>query len=119
MRKVLSGVVAVLLTGTTGCAADIYQPEVIEAPVQEAIIETGGWYLRGDTGRSYNKLRGAKYFQGSNDRVREFDSTDLKSGFTLGGGVGYQINEHFRTDVTLDYMFKSKFKGSTSGGCGV
>jgi opacity protein-like surface antigen len=119
MKKVLSGVVAVLLTGTTGYAADIYQPEVIEAPVQQASIETGGWYLRGDTGWSYNKMRGARYFQGSNGTERDFDTTRLKSGFTIGGGVGYQINDHFRTDVTLDYMFKSKFSGSTSGGCGV
>ncbi|WP_411033390.1 outer membrane protein [Shinella sp. BYT-45] len=120
MRKVLSGVVAVLLTGSTsGYAADLYEPQVIEAPVQETVIETGGWYLRGDAGWSYNKLRGAHYFQGSNSLVRDFDTARLKSGFTIGGGVGYQINDHFRTDVTLDYMFKSKFNGSTTGGCGV
>ncbi|MGD9477431.1 outer membrane protein [Shinella sp. G-2] len=119
MRKVLSGVVAVLLTGTSGYAADLYQPQVIEAPVQEAIIETSGWYLRGDAGWSYNKMRGAHFFQGSNATLRDFDSSSLKSGFTIGGGVGYQINDHFRADVTLDYMFKSKFNGSTTGGCGV
>ena len=117
MRKVLSGVVAVLLTGTSGYAADLYQPQVIEAPVQEAaIVETGGWYLRGDAGWSYNKMRGAHYFQGSNDLDTDFDTASLKNGFTIGGGVGYQINDHFRTDVTLDYMFKSDFHGSTSGG---
>ncbi|MCJ8150595.1 outer membrane protein [Shinella sedimenti] len=119
MRKVLSGVAAVLLTGTSAYAADIYQPQVIEAPVQEtAIVETGGWYLRGDAGWSYNKLRGAHYFQGSNGLDRDFDTAKLKSGFIIGGGVGYQITDHFRTDLTLDYMFKSKFRGSTSGDCG-
>jgi len=117
MRKVLSGVVAVLLTGTSGYAADLYQPQVIEAPVQEAtVVETGGWYLRGDAGWSYNKLRGAHFFQGSNSLDSDFDTASLKNGFTIGGGVGYQINDHFRTDVTLDYMFKSDFHGSTSGG---
>lgn len=115
MKRVLSGVVAVLLTGTSGYAADLYEPQVIEAPVQEAIVETGGWYLRGDAGWSYNKLRGAHYFQGSNGLVRDFDTASLKSGFTIGGGVGYQINDHFRADVTMDYMFKSNFRGSTSG----
>lgn len=119
MRKVLSGVVAVLLTGTSGYAADLYQPEVIEAPVQqEAVVETGGWYLRGDAGWSYNKLRGARYFQGSNGVDRDFDTASLKGGFTIGGGVGYQITDHLRADVTADYMFKSDFKGSTSGTCG-
>jgi len=119
MRKVLSGVVAVLLTGTSGYAADLYQPQVIEAPVQEAaVVETGGWYLRGDAGWSYNKMRGAHYFQGSNGLDNDFDTAKLKNGFTIGGGVGYQINSHLRTDVTLDYMFKSDFNGSTTGDCG-
>jgi opacity protein-like surface antigen len=119
MKRVLSGVVAVLLTGTSAYAADIYQPEVIEAPVQEVAMQTGGWYLRGDAGFSFNKMRGAHYFQGSNALVRDFDTTELKHGFTLGGGVGYQVTDYFRTDVTLDYMFKSDFKGSTTGSCGV
>jgi len=117
MRKVLSGVVAVLLTGTSAYAADMYQPEIIEAPpVQQVAIETGGWYLRGDMGYSFNRLRGARFFQGHNSNMREFDTAKLKNGFTIGGGVGYQINNYLRTDATLDYMFKSKFNGSTSGG---
>ncbi|MFC3072411.1 outer membrane protein [Shinella pollutisoli] len=120
MRKVLSGVAAVLLAGTSAHAADLYQPEVIEAPpVQQVAIETGGWYLRGDMGYSVNKLRGARFFQGSNGTMEQFDTAKLKNGFTIGGGVGYQINDHLRTDATLDYMFKSDFRGSTSGGCGV
>lgn len=119
MRKVLSGVAAVLLSGMPVYAADLYEPQVIEAPVQEtAVVETGGWYLRGDAGWSYNKMRGAHYFQGSNGNDVDFDYTRLKSGFVIGGGVGYQINDHFRTDVTLDYMFKSNFRGGTTGLCG-
>ncbi|MFC6444906.1 outer membrane protein [Shinella zoogloeoides] len=118
MRKVLSSVVAVMLTGTSGYAADMYEPQVIEAPVQETVVQTGGWYLRGDAGWSYNKLRGAHYFQGSNKVDKDFDFTRLRSGFVIGGGVGYQINDHLRTDVTLDYMFKSNFRGGTTGWCG-
>ena len=118
MRKVLSGVVAVLLTGTSGYAADIYQPEVIEAPVQQTVVETGGWYLRGDMGWAYNDMRGAKYYQGPGRHLQDFDSARLRSGFIIGGGVGYQINDHFRTDVTMDYMFKSSFRGGTTGWCG-
>ncbi len=120
MKKVLSGVVAVLLTGTSAYAADLYEPPVIEAPVQEAVVETGGWYLRGDAGWSYNKMRGAHFFQGGNSGADvDFVTARMKSGFTIGGGVGYQINDHFRTDVTLDYMFNSSFRGSTTGFCGV
>lgn len=119
MRKVLSGVAAVLLSGMPVYAADLYEPQVIEAPVQEtAVVETGGWYLRGDAGWSYNKMRGAHYTQGVIGNEVDFDYTRLKSGFVIGGGVGYQINDHFRTDLTLDYMFKSNFRGGTTGLCG-
>ena len=119
MRKVLSGIVAVLLTGTSGYAADLYEPQVIEAPAQEvAVVETGGWYLRGDTGWSFNKMRGAHYFPNGTNVSSDFASARLKSGFVVGGGVGYQITDHFRADATLDYMFKSNFRGSTIGSCG-
>lgn len=119
MRKVLSGVAAVLLSGMPVYAADLYEPQVIEAPVQEtAVVETGGWYLRGDAGWSFNKMRGAHYTQGVIGNEVDFDYTRLKSGFVIGGGVGYQINDHFRTDLTLDYMFKSNFRGGTTGLCG-
>lgn len=120
MRKVLSGVAAVLLAGVSAQAADLYQPEVIEAPpVQPVAIETGGWYLRGDAGYSLNRMRGARFFQGGRtNNMRDFDTAKLKNGFTIGGGVGYQINDYLRTDATLDYMFKSKFNGSTTGVCG-
>ena len=120
MKRILSGVVAVLVGSTSALAADVYQPDVIQAPVvEQAAVSTGGWYLRGDLGYGYNKLRGARSFQGSNGLVSDFNSAELKSGFSIGGGVGYKINNYLRTDVTLDYMFKSKFEGSTTGGCGV
>lgn len=119
MKRVLSAAAAVLMTGSSGYAADFYQPEVIEVPpVEQVVAPAGGWYLRGDTGFSLNKMRGARYFQGSNKNMHDFDTAKLGNGFSIGGGVGYQIDDHLRTDVTLDYMFKSKFRGSTSGFCG-
>ncbi len=50
--------------------------------------------------------------------MQDFDSAKLDDNLTLGGGVGYQVNNYLRTDVTLDYLFKSDFKGSTRGDCG-
>ncbi|MBX8803520.1 porin family protein, partial [Ochrobactrum sp. MR28] len=35
----------------------------------------------------------------------------------LGGGVGYQVTGYFRTDLTVDYLTRAKFSGSTSGVC--
>jgi opacity protein-like surface antigen len=37
---------------------------------------------------------------------------------SLGGGIGYQVDDHFRVDLTGDYWFDSDFRGSTSGICG-
>jgi opacity protein-like surface antigen len=70
-------------------------------------------------GYGFNDLRGASYFQGSNANEVDFESADLRDAFTVGGGVGYQINSYLRTDVTLDYLAKSDFDGSTVGSCGV
>ena len=72
-------------------------PEVVVTP-----SATGGWYLRGDLGYSFNRFKRA-----------DFDGTrfngDLKESFVFGGGVGYQITDYFRTDLTLDYSTRSKF----------
>ncbi|WEZ82613.1 porin family protein [Rhizobium sp. 32-5/1] len=121
MKKILSGVVAALLCGTSAYAADVYEPPVeqpiIEQPV--AVEAASGWYLRGDAGYSFTKLRGAHFYQGSNANDRDFDSADLDDSYTLGIGAGYQVNNYLRGDVTLDYLGEADFEGSTSGACGV
>ena len=118
---------AALLAGVAGpvFAADLAEPQVEEAPPQavyEQPAEVGGWYIRGDLDYHKSDLRGVNYTTYTIDPVtnlitpgeRSFDTAKLKAGFSLGAGVGYKINEHFRTDLTADYWFKSKFNGSTS-----
>ena len=118
MRKIVTGIMAVLLTGTQVFAADLYQqpePAPIEAP-EITVAESSGWYLRGDAGYAFNHLKGAKFYQGGfSGSDAEFDSAKLRDAFTLGAGVGYQVNNYLRTDLTFDYLFRSKFEGSTSG----
>lgn len=119
MKTSLFAAAAALLVSTTASfAADLYQPE--PAPIMDApevtVSEASGWYLRGDLGYSFNKLRGADFFQGSNGYRADFASASLKDAFTIGAGVGYQVNNYLRTDLTFDYMFKSDFRGSTHGG---
>jgi len=116
MMKSLIGAVAFALAATSAYSADLYQPE--QAPPEVAVSQASGWYLRGDVGYAFTDLRGANYFQGSNSNMEDFDTAKLDDSWTLGGGVGYQINDHLRTDATLDYLFKSDFKGSTRGDCG-
>lgn len=121
MMKYLGSAVAALVVSSSAFAADAFQPEPVQPmPVEAVALSTGGWYLRGDVGYGWTHMRGASYYQGGPDGTKtDFDDTDLDGGVVLGGGVGYQWNDYFRTDVTLDYLFDGDFNGSTSGSCGV
>ncbi|MER9582251.1 outer membrane protein [Mesorhizobium sp. M0276] len=123
-RKVL---LALLFAGLAGplFAADLPEPVVEEAPppaVYEQPVEVGGWYIRGDIDYHKSTLRGIDYMTYTVDPCnctvipgsKSFDFGKLKGGFSLGAGVGYKINDHFRTDLTADYWFKSNFNGGTS-----
>lgn len=123
MKHILIGLCATLLASTSSFAADAYQPEpitLIEAP-EIQVSEASGWYLRGDVGYSLNKLRGAEFYQGGStiNGMTDFHTAKLGNAFMGGVGVGYQVNNMLRTDLTFDYMGSAKFKGSTKGGCGV
>jgi opacity protein-like surface antigen len=101
-------------------AADIVEPMVEQAPppvvYQEA--DYGGWYIRGDIDYHWSKFRGADYIvYGPPPGTNSFTNGDLRGAFSAGAGVGYQINQHLRTDVTVDWLAKSNFRGSTSGVC--
>ncbi|MER8960006.1 outer membrane protein [Mesorhizobium sp. M0701] len=103
-------------------AADFVEPPVVEeAPppiAYEQPADFGGWYIRGDIDYHWSKFRGADYITyGPPPGTGTFDSGKLKSAFSAGAGVGYQIDRHFRTDLTADWMSKSTFRGSTSGIC--
>ena len=121
MKKFLASGIALVLAATAANAADVYQPQPQPEPYEQApeitVQEASGWYLRGDAGYSFKKSQGVDFYQGgSSASTASFGRHDLRDAFTLGGGVGYQINSYLRTDVTLDYMFNSKFRGSTTGG---
>lgn len=71
------------LGATAAKAADPYvEPEVTAQDYQNM-----GWYLRGDIGWSFLQWSG-----GRDD-----------SAVTAGGGVGYQFNDHLRSDVRVDW----------------
>jgi opacity protein-like surface antigen len=117
-KLILTAAAVAVLASSAAYAADLYQPEpqpaYVDAP-EVTVAEASGWYLRGDLGYNFNKLRGANYFQGSNDTLTDFTTASIKDNFTVGAGVGYQVNSYLRTDLTFDYMFKSDFNGSTTG----
>jgi opacity protein-like surface antigen len=119
MKRSFSGIFAALLVTSNAFAADLAPIEPVpEMPPEVTVTESTGWYLRGDVGYGFTDMRGARYFQGSNANEVDFDNAELRDSWTVGGGVGYQINNYFRTDLTLDYLTKADFRGSTTGLCG-
>ncbi|MCH6204394.1 porin family protein [Brucella ciceri] len=126
-KTLFAGVAAsVALTAmvSVALAADIIEPvpEVPEVVVAPPAV--GGWYLRGDIGYSKAKFKDADYATIDNCDTcgggsPTFGSNtlygDLKGSFLVGGGVGYQVTDYFRTDLTVDYMTRAKFDGHTYG----
>lgn len=119
---------AVVLVSTHVMAADTITHIPVAEPVPAyeirgtedvSVHSESGFYVRGDVGYNWTELKGINYtlygFAGDSGR---FDTYELDNSWTLGGGLGYQINRHLRTDVTLDYMFDADFQGSTTGSCG-
>lgn len=124
MKKMLASTAILTLAGVLpALTADIGSPPVVYPPVFEEPVyhapevqASSGWYLRGDAGFAAHRLRGISY--AVNGGEKSFADKNLKSSFSVGAGVGYEFNKRFRSDLTLDYLAKSKFTGSTIGGCG-
>ena len=114
MAAVFAGVAAPVF------AADIPEPIPYEPVPVVAESPYNGWYIRGDAAYRWSDLRGIDYITyggcgyGCIPGKKSFDDTDLKGALSLGAGVGYQITNYFRADLTGDYFFKSDFKGQTS-----
>ena len=116
MKKILALASVMLALSGQAFAADLYVPDQpVEAPVA-APVATNGWYLRGDMSYDIMDLRGAKFIQGDDpSHYAKFRSAELDNTGNIGLGVGYQANDYLRFDTTFDYMFRSDFRGSTTG----
>ena len=127
---------ALAALASTALAADIIEPRVIAAPVIEKVQPFSGWYIRGDVGLSFNRAReetkipffqpgnfgpngatiipaGADPFTATGVRDPALDiligksKADYDNGILVGVGVGAQLNQFLRADITADYMFNS------------
>ncbi len=92
-------------------AADL--PPVVELPPEVVPQSYGGWYLRGDIGYAKQSVQGVSYFQGAS-QTGSFETHDIDSSWMIGGGIGYQINDWFRVDLTADYYATADFTGSSA-----
>jgi opacity protein-like surface antigen len=109
--SLIAGVAAASIAAPA-IAADMPLP-VYKAPV---VLQTGGWYLRGDIGMT-------------NQQVDEITSPaftpavtvlekDVSAGMLVGLGIGYQFNNWFRVDVTGEYRGGTTFRGLDTYGVG-
>ena len=135
LRK--SSLAALLLAGVAGqaLAADLPEPVIVEPPPVADYTPApapafGGWYIRGDVDYHWNDFQGADYYTyqyeyDEHDKLKSVKGNrngkldgDLDDGWSIGGGVGYQITDYLRTDVTADYYADADFDGHTEGFCG-
>jgi opacity protein-like surface antigen len=113
------------MVSTAALAADfpppMQQPPIYAPPAP--VESTSGWYLRGDIGIGNQQFKSYDFHQtnvGSGavwPASWRIDMKDIKDTVFIGGGVGYQWNSWFRTDVTAEYRADVKFKavGSYAG----
>lgn len=109
--NLISAAAIAMVLATGAKAADMpvyYEPEAVE--------EYGGWYLRGDIGASFqfSDDLDSPYFdviEAAGGDLYLFDSEWSPSWF-IGAGIGYQINDSFRVDVTGEYRFDSDFNAN-------
>lgn len=107
----LASVFAVGVAGTSK-AADLLPPAPrVEAPVAMAEPDFSGWYIRGDVGIGLGRsvgmrsvpdpmTQGGPGFVPTSYRISDAMFTAAP---IIGFGIGYKVNQWFRTDMTFDY----------------
>jgi opacity protein-like surface antigen len=98
---------AAISFGCEATAADMPQnpPQVIIQQVPVPVVqEFNGWYLRGDIGMTNQKVKEISHPSFATAPGFTFlDKGEFTSGMSYGFGVGYQVNDWLRLDVTGEY----------------
>jgi opacity protein-like surface antigen len=106
---------AASLMSTAALAADMPSimppPPAAYAPPPQPCCDFGGWYLRGDVGMTNQKI---KSLDNPDPNATLFTPVGMgfDSSMLWDVGVGYQLNNWFRFDVTAQYRGRSNFHGS-------
>jgi opacity protein-like surface antigen len=112
---------ALLALTRWAAAADLLPPPPVLEPLPPAVAEFSGWYLRGDIGVGINAttpslinspdpiaIAAAGYYNGT--PTESFNNSTISSSAMFDLGVGYQVNNWFRFDVTGEYRGGSHFQ---------
>ena len=109
--------------------ADIQQPVPAPAPTYDMVDFASGWYVRGDVAYAQET------FPKITPDFAVGGTPSVVNAYSVGAGMGYKVNDWFRTDLVFDYRdrvrsagfgapgpcalatFISSFATSTSGTC--
>ncbi|MGH6761329.1 MAG: outer membrane protein [Phyllobacterium sp.] len=104
------GIAAAVMLGLTATSA--FAADIIEVPVDpQPVPAFGGWYLRGHIGMSNQRLGELEYFRMADlgESHGWYDDGGFDSAPIFSVGAGYQFNDWFRADATVEYRGKSDF----------
>jgi opacity protein-like surface antigen len=122
-RAFALGAVAVIALSGVAAAADLLPPPPpMDAPAPIVSADLGGWYLRGDVGLGFNNhpsfstspdplATGLASGYYSNTATEGFFNPTLSASGLFDIGVGYQVNNWFRTDITGELRGGASFQG--------
>ncbi len=110
--------VAVLALARAASAADLLPPPPAVEPPPPPAFDAGGWYLRGDVGIGFNNSVSAStspsalnYLPSGTTGTDNWYNTSVSEAALFDVGVGYQVNNWFRADVTGELRGGSNFSG--------
>jgi len=99
-------------------AADLPPPPNPYQPPAPVLETSGGWYLRGDVGVGVLNFRSFDHGQTNSSFAWPASWTivqkDTQDTDILGFGIGYELNNWIRFDVTGEYRTKAAFKATGS-----
>ena len=116
---------AALMVTSVAYAADLGAPPPAQFQPPAAVPEQSGLYLRGDVGIGVQNFSSFDLEPTANVPADwTVNQTDIQDTSILGVGIGYEINNWLRFDVTGEYRTKAAFQGIGSfqfaggvGGC--
>ena len=123
--KSFAAAAAAAVVSTAAYAADMPMPppQMVYQPAPPC-CETGRWYLRGDIGVGVQTFSSFDFTQTNSVFVWpsnwQIVQKDIQDTSIFGMGVGYELNNWLRFDVTGEYRTKAMFKatGSYTNFCG-